>query len=147
MPTPSLLLIKYWYFDSHGSLAYNYISSMSGWFAIKFNKTFVFPDHEPLIINILHGWSAVYGQFLLCSILFSLINSSKMIIYALQHILLSIPLSHTLKAFVPYGYVVILWNICSLLLSLLFTTILFTYSVNTLWWSLLNPSCDYIIVL
>ena len=60
------LLIKYWYFASYGSLAYKYILSMSGWFSIKFNNKFVFPDPEPPIINILYGWSGIYGQFLLC---------------------------------------------------------------------------------
>ena len=42
---------------------------MSGWFSIKFNNTFVFPDTEPPIINILYG---IRDQFLLCSVLFSL---------------------------------------------------------------------------
>ena len=46
---------------------------MSGWFSIKFNNTFVFPDPEPPIINILYGLSGVCGQFLLCSVLFSLV--------------------------------------------------------------------------
>ena len=147
MPTPSLLLIKYSYLLSYGSFAYKYSLSMSGWFSIKFNNTFVFPVPEPPIINILYGWSGIYGQFLLCLVLFSLTISSKFIIYTLQRILLSISLSHTLKAFVPYGYVVTLSNVCSLLLSLLFSAILFTSSVYTLWWSLSNLSCDRIIVL
>ena len=43
---------------------------MSGWFSIKFSNTFVFPDPEPPIIDILYG---VYGQFLLCSVLFSVL--------------------------------------------------------------------------
>ena len=73
MPTLSLLLIKYWYFDSYGSFAYKYILSMSGLFSIKFNDNFVFPDPEPPIINILYGWSGIYGQFLLCWVLFSLV--------------------------------------------------------------------------
>ena len=73
IPTLSLLLIKYWYFDSYGSLAYKYILSMSGWFSIKLNNKFVFPDPEPPIINILYGWSEIYGQFLLCSVLILLI--------------------------------------------------------------------------
>ena len=72
MPTPSLLLIKYWYLASYGSFAYKYILSMSGWFSIKFNNTFVFPDPKLPIVNILYGWSGLYGQFLLCSVLFSL---------------------------------------------------------------------------
>ena len=103
---------------------------MSGWFSIKFNNTFVFPDIEPPISNILYGWSGVYGQFL-CSVLFSLTYSSKLIIYMLQRISFSISLSHTLKAFVPYGYVT-LSNVCSLLSSLLFSAVLFTSSVYTL---------------
>ena len=40
MQTPSLLLIKYWYFASYRSLAYRYILSMSGWFSIKFKNNF-----------------------------------------------------------------------------------------------------------
>ena len=72
MPTPSLLLIKYWCFDSYGSFAYQYILWMSSWFSFKFNNEFVFPDPEPLIINILYGWSGIYGQFLLFLILSSL---------------------------------------------------------------------------
>ena len=57
---------------------------MSGWFSVKFNNTFAFPDPEPQIINVLYGCSGVYGQFLLCSVLFSLTYSSKVIIYTLQ---------------------------------------------------------------
>ena len=63
MPAPSLLLTKYWYFDSYGSFTNKYILSMSGWFSITFNNKFVFPDPELPIINILYGWSGVYGQF------------------------------------------------------------------------------------
>ena len=105
---------------------------MSGWLSIKFNNAFVFPDPEPPIINILYGWSGIYDQFLLCTVLFSLTISLKLMIYALQRILLSISLSYTLKAFVPYRHVVILSNACTLLSSLLFSAILFTSSVYTL---------------
>ena len=52
-PVFSLLLIKNKYFASYGSLAYKYILSIFGWLFIKFNNTFIFPDPEPLIINIL----------------------------------------------------------------------------------------------
>ena len=45
---------------------------MSGWFSIEFNNTFVFPDPESPIINILYGLSGVCGQFSLYSVLFSL---------------------------------------------------------------------------
>ena len=51
----TLLLIKYEYFDSYGSFAHKYIFSMSGWFFIKFNNEFVFPDPEPPVVNILYG--------------------------------------------------------------------------------------------
>ena len=107
---------------------------MPGWFSNKLDNAFVFPDPEHSIINILYGWSIIDGQFLLCTVLFSLTISSKLIIYTLQatSILLSISLSHTLKAFVSYVYVVTLSNVCSLLSSLLFSTILFTSSVYTL---------------
>ena len=43
-----------------------------------------------------------------------------------------ISLSHTLKAFVPYGYVLILSCVCNLLSSLLFSAILLTSSVYIL---------------
>ena len=71
-PTPSLSLMKYWYFDSYGSFAHKYILSMSRWFSTKFDNIFVFPDPERPIVNILYGWSGIYGQFLLCLVLFSL---------------------------------------------------------------------------
>ena len=70
IPTSSLLLIKYWYFDSYEPFTYRYILSMSGWLFIKFNNLFVFKDPEPPIINNLYGWSGKYGQFLLCIALF-----------------------------------------------------------------------------
>ena len=63
MPTFSRILIKYCYFASYGSLAYKYILSMSGWLSIKFNNTFVFPDPEPPIIDILYGWSGTYVYY------------------------------------------------------------------------------------
>ena len=66
MPAPSLLLTKCWYLASYGSFAYKYILSMSGYFSIKFNNTFVFPVPEPPIVNILYGWLGLSGQFFLC---------------------------------------------------------------------------------
>ena len=46
---------------------------------------FVFPVPEPPIINILYGWSGVYGQLRLCITLFSLVYSSKLIIYNMHY--------------------------------------------------------------
>ena len=37
-----------------------------------------FPDPEPSIIKILYGWSGIYGHFLLCSLLFSFVISSRL---------------------------------------------------------------------
>ena len=65
------------------------------------------------------------------------------IIIKINHLyLLSISLSYTLRAFVPYKYVVIP-SFCNLLSSLLFSAILLTYSVYTLCASLLNRCCDF----
>ena len=70
----SLLLIKYWYFESYGSFAYKYILSMSGWFFIISYNKFDFPDSEPPIINILYGWSGIYGTiFIVLSPVFNII--------------------------------------------------------------------------
>ena len=62
-------------------------------------------------------------------------------------VLLSISLSHTLKAFIPYGYVVTLSNVCNLLSSLLLGAILLTSSVYTSRRSLLNLNCGFNMVL
>ena len=57
--------------------------------------------------------------------------------------LLSISLLHTLKSFVPYGYVAILSNVCYLLLSLLLSAILLISLVYTQCDSFLNVCCDF----
>ena len=72
-PMLSFFLIKNWYLSSYGSFAYKHILSISGWLFIKFSNAFVFPDPEPPIINILYGWSEIYGQLELCFLLFSLV--------------------------------------------------------------------------
>ena len=79
----SLLLIKNRYFSSYGSLAYKYILSISGCWFIRLNNEFVFPDPEPPIINILYRWSGIYGQFGLCSFMFSFVTSSKLITFCI----------------------------------------------------------------
>ena len=142
------MLFNYWYFALNGSFVYKYILSISAWLFIKFNNAFVFPDPEPPIISILYGWSGIYGHFKLyecsyCSVSFSFVYSLKLI----SCILLSISLSHTLKEFVPYGYVVILSNSCNLFLSLLLGAILLICSIYTLRQSLLNLYCDFSMIL
>ena len=61
--------------------------------------------------------------------------------------LLSISLSHTLKAFVPYEYVAILKNICNLLSSSLHSSILLISSLYAQCVSLLNVCCDFSMIL
>ena len=80
-PMLSVFLIKNWYLPSYGSLAYKYILSISGWLFIKFSNAFVFPDTEPPIIDIVYGYSVIYGQLGLCFLLFSLVYSSQFILY------------------------------------------------------------------
>ena len=81
----SLLFIKSYYLSSYRSFQYKYTLSMSSLLFIKFNSVFVFPDPEPPIINILYGWSGIYGQLGLCFLLFSLVYSSKFIIYNIHY--------------------------------------------------------------
>ena len=65
------------------------------------------------------------------------------IIIKINHLhLLSFSLSHTLKVFVPYGYVVNLSKVCNLLSSLMLTAILLICSAFTLCASLLNLFYD-----
>ena len=71
-----------------------------------------------------------------------------LIVYSNQHIFFlfaNISFSHTLNALVPYGYVVILSDVCVLLSSSLLSAILSTSSVYTVW-SLLNLCCDFITI-
>ena len=72
-PVLSLLFIKNLYLASCGSLAYKYISLISGWLFIKFNNAFIFPDPEPPVISILYGQSGIYHHFKLCSVVFSFV--------------------------------------------------------------------------
>ena len=126
------MLIKNRYFSSYGSFAYEYILPISSWLFIKFNNAFVFPDPEPPIINILYGWSEIYGHYMLCFIFIS-------IIIKINHLyLLSISHLHTSKAFVVHGYILILSKVFNLLSSLLLSVILLHSSLYTLFSSLLN---------
>ena len=65
---------------------------MSGWWPIRLNNAFVFPNPDPLVINIPYGWSGISGQFGLCSFMFSLVLSSKLIfvcVVILSHLITS----------------------------------------------------------
>ena len=44
----------------------------------NWNNEFVFPDFEPQIINILYGWSGIYGKFGLCFSISSSVIWSKL---------------------------------------------------------------------
>ena len=59
--------------------------SISRWWLIRLGNAFVFPDPESPIINILYRRSEIYSQFGLCFLMFSLVISSKLIIYVLLY--------------------------------------------------------------
>ena len=137
-PTFSRLLINYWSIASDGYLVYKYILSISGWWSIEFNDAFVFPDPEPLVINILYGWSGIHGHFGLCCFLFSLVKSSKLIVVCLYLYTVA-----AFPVFVYYGYDVILLKVFNLLSSLLFSAILLISSVYTLCPLLFSLCCYF----
>ena len=69
------------------------------------------------------------------------------IITKVNHLyLLGISLLFTLRAFVPYAYVLLLSNFCNLLSSLLLSAIWLNYSVYTQCGSLLNLCCKFSMV-
>ena len=71
----------------------------------------------------------------------------SIIIKIIGFYLLTISLLLTLKAFVPYEYVLIPSEICNLLSSLLLSAILLTSSDYTQCPSLLNLCCDFSMIL
>ena len=102
-----LFLIKNWYLSWYRSFAYKYILSISGWLFIKFSNAFVFTDPEPPIINILYGWSGIYGQLGLCFLSFSLVYSSKFIIYNCFNCIITFFNDNILKKISK-----LIWQIC-----------------------------------
>ena len=122
-----------WYFASCGSLAYKLILSISGGWLIKLNYEFVFPDSEPLIINILYGRSGICDQFGLCFFMFSFPTSSKIIIFYLfiKPLHLISPFSLTRSLF-HIAYVSIKSIDCILLWTFELKAILLISSVKTL---------------
>lgn len=67
----------------YGYFVYRYILSISSWRFVRLSNAFLFPDPEPSIINILNGWSGIWGQFALCSFNFSSVTSSELMIFLL----------------------------------------------------------------
>ena len=49
------------------------ILAISCWLSMKFINAFFLPDPDPPIINILYGRSEIFGHFILCSVLISLV--------------------------------------------------------------------------
>ena len=84
-----------------------------------------------------------YIAFWVIFVLFSFVLSSKFVDEILFNIVFQNSVLHTFPAFVSYGYDVILSNVSILSSSLLFSAILLTLSVNTLYVSLLNLCCDF----
>ena len=90
---------------------------------------------------------SIWPVFIMSSFIFINVVIETNHLSVATSVLLSISLSHTLKAFIPYGYVVTLSNVCNLLSSLLLGAILLTSSVYTSWRSLLNLNCGFNMVL
>ena len=44
---------------------------------MRLNDVIAFPDPEYLAINILYGWSGIWGQFGICSFIFSFVRASN----------------------------------------------------------------------
>ena len=78
--------------------------------------------------------------------LFFLIQNLLLLIFCMND-LLSISLSHTLKALVPYRYVVNLSKVCNLLSWLLLSAIVLIFSVYTSCASLWNLCCGFSLIL
>ena len=82
-PVHSPLLIKNRYFTLYGSLAYEWILSISCCWFIRLNNEFVFPYSDPPVINILYGCTEACGQFRLWNFMFSFGAWSKLIIFCI----------------------------------------------------------------
>ena len=63
--------------------------SISASFFIRLSNAIVFPDTEPPIINILYRWPGVFGQFGLCSFMFSFVIQSKLNIFVLFYYIIT----------------------------------------------------------
>ena len=117
--------------------------SMSAWWLIALNNDFVFPDPEPSIFNIVYGWSGVCGQFGLRYFIFSVITSTKLIIFVLFYyiVIFSSSFSLTKSFFALYAYFIesIDWI---LLWSFELKGILLIHSVKTCLF-LLNFCCVF----
>ena len=59
------------YFPPWGSLACNWVLSVSGQWVMKLNNALVIQDPESTIVNIFYGWPGTEG---LCSFMFSFVT-------------------------------------------------------------------------
>ena len=103
---------------------------------IKLNNDF-FPDPEPPAINVLYRWSGNCSQFVLCSFIFSFVESSKLLTFSqyftiLLHFLLYCYTSflYTKSSHVSYARVSIELIDCILLSSFELKAILLICSVK-----------------
>ena len=138
----SLFLIKNWCFDSYWFFSYTYILSISDRLLnLKIQLFFLILSLQLIIFCMDDLKYMAYFEFFFF-FLFICITIKINHLY-----LLSISLSHTLKAFVRYGYVVILSKVYSFLSSLLLSAMLLISSVYLQFGSLLNHCCDFSMVL
>ena len=105
--------------------------SISRWWLIRLGNAFVFPDPESPIINILYRRSEIYSQFGLCFLMFSLVISSKLIIYVLFYYIFTCNFFffYILGLLSFYMYVFLLNRLIVFLSSLAPNAILLTSSI------------------
>ena len=91
------------------------------------------------------GWSWICGQFRLCYFMFSLVISSKLIVFVFLIVLPHLSSSFLLirSLLVSYTYDSVELIDYATLSRLAVNAILFTSSVNTLCFSLTNRCCDF----
>ena len=75
---------------------------------MRLNDKYVFPDLEPLNINILYEWSRICHQFPLCFYMLSFVTSLMLIIFAFFYYIVTFShffFSLTGSLLIPYAYV------------------------------------------
>ena len=88
----------------------NYILLISDWLFIRLNDAFVFSDPEPPIINILYGWSGIYGHFKLCCVFFFICVIIKIDHHYIYFFILLISFMHGLNAHLKRICSIFLWS-------------------------------------
>ena len=122
------------------------ISSLSfSWWSINLSRAFSFHDPELPIINILCGWSEIYGWCGLWCFKLPPEASSKLIVFVLLYYFAAFNFFIFMYYFlrVPYAFVSTESMNYIFLTSQALNAILLIFSVNTFCYSLLSPCCNF----